>query len=60
MIKSLSKGQQFINTMGAIITILNVDKLFVTYRVEQTQWASCTEINSCLRMLNQNYYFEKK
>jgi hypothetical protein len=59
-IKSLNKGQRFVNTLGAIVTILYVEGMFVTYRFVADGRAYCTEIKSCLKMLNQNYYFEEK
>lgn len=60
MIKSLNKGQRFTNAFGAIVTILHVGAVFVTYRFIADGRAYCTEIGSCLKMLNQNYYFEEK
>lgn len=60
MIKSLNKGQRFANAFGAIVTILNVEGMSVTYRFGEYGTAYCTGINSCLTMLNKNYYFEEK
>lgn len=57
VIKSLNKGQRFTNALGAIVTILYVEGMFVTYRFVADGRAYCTEINSCLKMLNQNYYY---
>lgn len=57
VIKSLTKGQRFTNALGAIVTILYVEGMFVTYRFVADGRAYCTEINSCLKMLNQNYYY---